>query len=258
MNLINNLQTSQETPLKALGSESNTTINETLSTGFSELLSLVENNLTGQGDNSNAGSDDSADMVTSMQQSLLSGLGLADFANIDMESLTSATGLSTMQNALFGQLQNDFFSSQTKQKMSLSDDVINEGLTDANSILSWVSNASQYSFGEDGVSMNDLYDSINILNHVPIVADYYQQSTSTDVSPISDIVGGLAYGGFLGLGIAAVNLAVESSTGKSIYLNLSDYFTGQFNQTAINDDSLTVTNTLQKAESAHKFASRIF
>lgn len=77
-----------------------------------------------------------------------------------------------------------------------------------------------YAFGQNGPDINDGFDALNLLNHIPVVADIYQQSSATQVSVVSDLAGSFLYGGPTGLAYSALDLTVEGITGRSIAQNM--------------------------------------
>lgn len=267
MSLIDSIQNS-------FGTSSTTTTNTEISeqslgsTGaenggvFASFLSSLPNSsaLTSANDGLSSISDMN-DSIDSIQQSLLNGLGLGGLTEEGLALLTSDESISMMQGNLLSSLQTSLFSSLNTTTDLDTTETSSEllGNVAANDTLfSYLSNASQYTVGEDGLAVDDLFDTVNVLNHIPVVADLYQKYTETTVDPISDIVGGYAYGGPIGLGYSAINLAVESWTGKSIFNNVSDYFLNDQQQATLQSTSDKVSDTLEQANSSYHFVSRTF
>jgi hypothetical protein len=75
-------------------------------------------------------------------------------------------------------------------------------------------------FGDDGFGFDDVVDMINPLQHIPIVSTLYRALTGDKIDVASRLVGGTLYGGFFGLMGAAINAAVEDSTGHDIGENV--------------------------------------
>ena len=71
-------------------------------------------------------------------------------------------------------------------------------------------------FGDDGFGFDDVIDAINPLQHIPIVSTIYRALTGDKMDVAPSLIGGAIYGGFFGFISAAVNAAVESSTGHDI------------------------------------------
>lgn len=71
-------------------------------------------------------------------------------------------------------------------------------------------------FGADGLTFEDLLDVVNPLQHIPVVSTIYRSLTGDTIAPGPRLAGGGLFGGFIGLAAAAVNVAVEGSTGKDI------------------------------------------
>ena len=71
-------------------------------------------------------------------------------------------------------------------------------------------------FGDDGFGFDDVLDAINPLQHIPIVSTIYRAITGDKIDVAPRLIGGAIYGGFFGFISAAVNAAVEGSTGHDI------------------------------------------
>ena len=63
---------------------------------------------------------------------------------------------------------------------------------------------------------SDLFDYVNPLQHLPIVGGVYRAITGKRVEPSAQIVGGLIYGGPIGLASAAFNVMLEGATGRDV------------------------------------------
>ena len=77
----------------------------------------------------------------------------------------------------------------------------------------------------DGPSFSDFLDIINPLQHIPVVSTIYQAVTGDHQGAVSDVVGGILWGGPIGLVSAMADLAVQDGTGKSIGANVASLFT---------------------------------
>jgi hypothetical protein len=62
----------------------------------------------------------------------------------------------------------------------------------------------------------DLLQAINPLQHIPVVSTLYREITGTTIEPAARIIGGLVFGGPLGVASALVNAVVESASGKDV------------------------------------------
>lgn len=71
-------------------------------------------------------------------------------------------------------------------------------------------------FGEDGLTFEDVLDTLNPLQHLPVVSTLYREATGDDISGASRVAGGTLYGGVFGLIGSAVNWLVEETTGDDI------------------------------------------
>lgn len=65
-------------------------------------------------------------------------------------------------------------------------------------------------------SFSDLFDFVNPLQHLPVVGGVYRAITGKKVDSSAQIVGGLLYGGPIGLASAAFNVMLEGSTGRDV------------------------------------------
>lgn len=191
------------------------------------------------------------DAVDSFQSQLLSGLGLS---GIDTDSLTSDSTISALQSSLLVSLQSSLFSSITD-----SDDAATTASSDSaettedaasdedpSSFTTLFESISSYSFGEDGLGISDGFDTVNILNHLPIVSKAYEEVSSTDVSAASSLAGGYLFGGVAGLAYQAVDLSVEGMTGQSISDKLWDFGKQLFTSAEENSDIPEEAITLGK------------
>lgn len=68
----------------------------------------------------------------------------------------------------------------------------------------------------ESYGFKDIIDVINPLQHIPIINTAYQKITGDTIKPAAQILGGGLFGGPLGAGGAAINVAVETQTGKNI------------------------------------------
>lgn len=152
--------------------------------------------------------------------------------NTDMLStLTSDEAISVMQNSLLNALQNNVFAGLTENATttSLSDVELatqTSSLTDTpvNGTTGEMFNHLYTSaFGDDGLNLQDGFDTLNIVNHLPVVSDIYEATTSSHIDAAASLAGGFLYGGMAGMLYTAADLTVENMTGKNISTNLWDY-----------------------------------
>ncbi len=73
----------------------------------------------------------------------------------------------------------------------------------------------------------DIVDMVNPLQHIPLVSTAYREITGDTIKPISRIIGGAAYGGFIGAAAGAANAVVEYETGKDVGENVVAMAEGQ-------------------------------
>ncbi len=71
-------------------------------------------------------------------------------------------------------------------------------------------------FGQDGFSFKTVLDTINPLQHIPIVSTIYRELTGDIPAPASQVAGGALFGGVIGFVASLFNVQVEGVTGKDI------------------------------------------
>ena len=157
-----------------------------------------------------------------------------------LSNLVTDDAISLMQNQLLGALQNNVFAALTASASTSSADTAAQApsstststtdstAVEAASTETDLSTTSMFdsmmtsAFGEDGLGLQDGFDTLNIVNHLPIVSDIYEATTSSHIAAASSMAGSFLYGGLGGLLYNAVDLTVEGLTGKSISNNLWD------------------------------------
>ncbi len=65
-------------------------------------------------------------------------------------------------------------------------------------------------------SFGDVLSIINPLQHLPVIGPLYRQLTGDELHPAAKVIGGLLFGGPVGLVSAAFNAIFEQATGKSM------------------------------------------
>ncbi|MEQ8266125.1 MAG: hypothetical protein RH982_02940 [Parvibaculum sp.] len=74
-----------------------------------------------------------------------------------------------------------------------------------------------------GLSFGDLVDTLNPLQHIPVVSEIYRGLTDDDISPAARVAGGGLYGGPIGVFASIVGLAItgtEEGLGDRIFASL--------------------------------------
>lgn len=79
---------------------------------------------------------------------------------------------------------------------------------------------------EDGPNFKDLLDTLNPLQHIPLVSNVYQSLTGDVPSTGAKIAGDTLFGGALGLLASIFNSIVETETGTDIGGNIVSTLTG--------------------------------
>jgi len=212
-------------PLAGENSTSNTaeeaaTTSQSLPSMFAALLS-----------NEEASNDETSE--TSSSQSSTS---TSQFDTSLLSNLVTDDAISLMQNQLLGALQNNVFAALTAAASTSSTDTAAQSSSstapsttvEAASTETDLPTTSMFdsmmtsAFGEDGLGLQDGFDALNIVNHLPVVSDIYEATTSSHIAAASSMAGSFLYGGLGGLLYNAVDLTVEGLTGKSISNNLWD------------------------------------
>ncbi|MDA0368791.1 MAG: hypothetical protein O3C65_04210 [Proteobacteria bacterium] len=71
-------------------------------------------------------------------------------------------------------------------------------------------------WGADGLRFGDLLDTLNPLQHIPVVSTIYRNLTGDDISPAARMAGDGVFGGPLGFLSGLVNTVIESATGRDL------------------------------------------
>ncbi|MGI2171719.1 hypothetical protein ACROAE_16275 [Shewanella sp. MF05960] len=160
----------------------------------------------------------SDDLVSQMQQELLSSL---------QASMINSTALSSSVSSAVSSVSTMV---QSGNPLQSTVGITHDELAATEESSSTLDDVYSFSFGEEGLDGNDLFDSINILNHIPILSEIYQISTDTEISPASKLLGGMLYSGYIGVGAAALELGM-------------DYFTGYTSKDLVADTGLLSSET---------------
>ncbi|WP_339720359.1 hypothetical protein [uncultured Paraglaciecola sp.] len=235
---------------------------------FDNLMSLMQSDESTSDDasDSEASTDELVnsiatltDPIETIQQGLIAALGLNNFGASTLADLTSDESIASLQNAFLVSLQANLFSASDTGSDTIADGTssISE-VAESNDFIGNIENLSNAFLGDGELGLNEVFDTINILNHVPIVADIYQETMATDVAPIAEVVGSFMYGGALGLGYAVANLAVENYTGKSIYSNLLEVFFDDEQQATIESTTDALAEGINPDSDAYQFVKRTF
>ena len=165
-------------------------------------------------------SDTVADIsATSLAEDALSPLTtISNALSDDAIAAMQGTLLTALQNNIFQALStnSDTTNTATSATSNLSNASINQGETSPTLFDTLYTNA----FGDDGLNLKDGFDVLNIANHLPVVSDIYEATTSSHTAAAASLAGSFLYGGIGGLMYNAVDLAVENVTGQSISNNL--------------------------------------
>ena len=79
----------------------------------------------------------------------------------------------------------------------------------------------------DSPSFKDVLDTLNPLQHIPVISSLYQSLTGDKPTPGAQIIGGALFGGALGLVGSVANTIVQTQTGTDIMGNITSAITGE-------------------------------
>jgi hypothetical protein len=66
------------------------------------------------------------------------------------------------------------------------------------------------------LTFSDVLDTLNPLQHIPVVSDIYRHLTGDTISPAARVAGDTLYGGPIGLVISVANTAIDAVSGKDL------------------------------------------
>src|SRR5262245_53149997 len=69
-------------------------------------------------------------------------------------------------------------------------------------------------WGEDGLTLGDLIDVVNPLQHLPVISSLYRAWTGDSLAPLPRLLGDTLFGGAIGAAVSAANIVLEQVTGK--------------------------------------------
>lgn len=220
-------------PKSTTGAEQGVEQAKTIANGFSTIFALLQQEQSKTDEKNHQGKDKKEDQfIKALQGSLLGSLGAQAGEGKSMEeqlkSLTSDESIEKLKTAFLVSLQQSLFSAKNKGQdgTDKAGDGKSEGEQDAKD-ASVMKKLETFSFGKNGLEINDGFDSVNILNHVPVVSEIYKNVTGHDVSAISKLAGGYIYGGPTGLVFSAIELTSQSLFDTSIGSALANFNYGQ-------------------------------
>lgn len=193
---------------------------QTIASGFTTIFSLLQQS-TETNSKSQSGEKQDEKLIDSFQGSLLGSLGVGgvtgDTLEKQLKSLTSDESIEKLQAAFLVNLQQSLF---TAKSVSAETESKGEGApvedTQEQQSLTAIQALEKLSFGKDGLEANDGFDTVNVLNHVPVVSELYKNVSGHDISGISKLAGGYLYGGPTGLVFSALELTTQSLFDTSI------------------------------------------
>ena len=151
--------------------------------------------------------------VESIQNSIFSSLGLGQISGGSMQSsmdlMTNDSYIKGIQTTLLTTLQTSLFTAAKESTAEQEMDFDTKQFADGNN-QDIFNTLTTLSFGDNGLDLNDGFDTLNILQHIPIVSSIYQEVSEQEISAVSKLAGGYLYGGPLGLAFSAVDITVES------------------------------------------------
>lgn len=193
---------------------------QTIASGFTTIFSLLQQTSE---TNSKSHKDDKQEdkLINSFQGSLLGSLGVGgvtgDTLEKQLKSLTSDESIEKLQAAFLVNLQQSLFTAKSvsAEAESKGEEVPAQDTQELQNLTA-IQKLEKLSFGKDGLEANDGFDTVNVLNHVPVVSELYKNVTGHDISGISKLAGGYLYGGPTGLMFSALELTTQSLFDTSI------------------------------------------
>ncbi|NKF52104.1 hypothetical protein G3R49_16185 [Shewanella sp. WXL01] len=140
--------------------------------------------------------------VSAIQQQLLSEVGLADLNSLSLN--VSDAVISVLQQGFLMSLQTSMVQSAISNSVAATTDAEQQA-----ELGDGLDSFATYAFGDDGLNAQDAIDTLNVLNHTPIVSSVYQGLTGKEVSPAANVVGSALYAGPMAAGATAVELGVD-------------------------------------------------
>jgi hypothetical protein len=212
-------------------------------------------------------------LMTSLNANLFGGL-LGDTSDGDgtaslltgLGSSLSDDSLSSMQANLLSTLHTSLFAGLLSSSSDTSEESLTtiEDATSTDTSPSYLQNLSDFSFGEDGLGLNELFDTVNIAQHVPIVSSFYQDMTGEGMSGVASLAGGFLYGGPTGLALSAADLAFKGVTGATMSDAIVDFdyagtFFGDSESASVAQEALqTSDEPVEESTNVHQLVSRLF
>ncbi len=167
------------------------------------------------------------DFIGAIQQNLFGSLGMEQNSGGSLEqklkALTNDESIEKLQAAFLMHLQQNLFTPkqpEAPEQGTLSTEAKSTGAEQQPLLQprdrSPLKTLERLSFGDNGLDLSDGFDTVNVLNHVPVVSEFYKNFAGRDVSAISKLAGGYLYGGPTGLAFSALDLASNSLFDNSI------------------------------------------
>lgn len=195
------------------------------STLFASLLSFGQEQTSTDSDSSDAESAASSLFsdtgIEGIQKQLYSALGFGDLSDETLSDMTSESSLSSMQSAFLTSLQANLFGGLTGSSSDSTATTTETSSTESSTDI--FDSMATWTLGEDGFTLDDVFDSVNVLNHIPVVSDIYQASTGNTVDAGASLVGSFLFAGPLGVAYSVADMLVENYSGKSITDNVVDF-----------------------------------
>lgn len=243
MSVIESLQSFSSNLLSPSGQTSSvtsSTVDDTLNSltevtsSFSDLLTQSQSEASQQKSTLSLVTDNVTDDISTMQDQLLANLlGV----NLGVNSLTANTETVANPSDTFslddikGALQSNILGAL--QANNIVDSITQTTTEEISSVDDTFTTMLNFSFNEDGIGLEDAFDTVNVLQHIPVVSSIYSAVTEQDkISKVAQLAGGFLYGGATGLAFSMVDLAIESYSGTSIsdtvtQFNYSNFIFGQ-------------------------------
>ncbi len=144
-------------------------------------------------------------------------------------------------NPIIPALTNQAMSTEARKKDNVSDEVARLNRVRDEKFLS-PRQRTGIEAPEVELTFSDLIDTVNPLQHIPVVSAMYRSVTGDEISSASRLAGGSLYMGPFGAVAAMVDLGVEAFSGNAIGGHVTRFF-----QDSTSDAAVAETGTLESA-----------
>ena len=125
----------------------------------------------------------------------------------------------------------------------------------AKNVTALVPHGGEQAKQSGALAFGDILDSINPLQHIPVVSTIYRSATGDVISSAARIAGGGIFGGVLGVAGSVVNSIIEASTGKDAGEHILSLFDDEKEEVTTDNVLYQPFNSPLKADNGSAFIS---